>query len=150
MHSEHSERGEPSDSELPLDASLISWHKMSLGKWQLNATLPTSQSSRKRERSLLLTNSAQRLQMRGYRRCAHNTPTTKHPHFPPIRCRSTQGFLGSHISTCLLSQEKSHCPTERHFPQPSCADQSRHMLSMFRLRRRARIDQLTEDPLALS
>ena len=40
----------------------------------------------RRERSLHLTNSAERLQWRGYR-------------FPPIRCRSTQGFFGSpHVS----------------------------------------------------
>ena len=40
-HSEHSERGDPSDSEL--------LHERSIDKWQLNATRRTPQSSRKRE-----------------------------------------------------------------------------------------------------
>ena len=47
--------------------------------------------------------------------------------------------LGSQTSTCLLNREKSHCRTEGHSPQPSCADRSRHMLSLFRLRCTARI-----------
>ena len=78
-----------------------------------------------------MTNSAQRLQERDYRRCAPTTPK-KCPHFLPIqrRCCST-AFLGSHTSTCLLNQ--SHCPTEGHFPQQTCANESRHMLSLFRL-----------------
>ena len=48
-HSEHSERGEPRDFELAQHASLISWYKRSIAMWQLNATRPTSQSSRKTE-----------------------------------------------------------------------------------------------------
>ena len=93
------------------------------------------------KRSLHLTNSAQRIQKRGYRRCARNAPKKKYPHFLPIqrRCCSTQCFLGSQTSTCLISQGKSHCPTEGHFPQPLCADRSRHMPSLFRLRCRPRI-----------
>ena len=35
-----------------------------------------------------------------------------------------RAFMGSHNSTCLINQEKSHCPIEGHFPRPSCADQS--------------------------
>ena len=41
-HSEHSERGEPSDSELSQHASLTSWNERSIDKWQLNATRPIS------------------------------------------------------------------------------------------------------------
>ena len=48
-HSEHKERGESRDSALPLPTSLISWHERSIDKWQLDATRPSSQSSRKRE-----------------------------------------------------------------------------------------------------
>ena len=48
-HPEHKERGENRDSELPLPAPLISWHKRSIHKRRLNATHPTSQSSKKRE-----------------------------------------------------------------------------------------------------
>ena len=46
-HSEHKERGETRDSDLAPHASLISWHRRSIDKWQLSAT-PTSQSSRKK------------------------------------------------------------------------------------------------------
>ena len=79
-----------------------------------------------------MANSAQRSQERDYRRCARNAPKKKYPHFLPIQCRCcpTQGCLGSHISARLVSQEKSHCPTEGHFPQLSRADRSRHMLSI--------------------
>ena len=38
--------GEPSDSELTQDASLISWHRRSTAMWELNATRSSSQSSR--------------------------------------------------------------------------------------------------------
>ena len=47
QHCEHSERGELSDSELTQHASLISWQRRSTAMWQLNATRPSSQSSRK-------------------------------------------------------------------------------------------------------
>ena len=57
----------------------------------------------------------------------------------------TQGFIPPHF---FLSQ--CHCPTEGHFPQPSCADQSRHMLSPFRLRCRARIRSTHWGPSAHS
>ena len=46
-HCEHSEQGEPSDSELSPHASLISWQRRSMVVWQLKATLPSSKSSRK-------------------------------------------------------------------------------------------------------
>ena len=46
-HCEHSEKREPSDSELSQHASLISWQRRSMVMWQLKATLPSSQSSRK-------------------------------------------------------------------------------------------------------
>ena len=46
-HCEHSEQGEPSDSELSQHASLFSWQRRFLVMWQLKATLPSSQSSRK-------------------------------------------------------------------------------------------------------
>ena len=42
-HCEHSEQGEPSDSELSPHASLISWQRRSMVVWQLKATLPSSQ-----------------------------------------------------------------------------------------------------------
>ena len=63
-----------------------------------------------------------------------------YPRFLPSHRRrySKQGFLGSHASSRLLNQEKSHCPTEGHSLQP-CANQSRRMLTLFRLRYRARI-----------
>ena len=90
-----------------------------------------------------MTKSAQRLQQRDFRRCAlflkRRIILTSCP-FNAV-AGSTQGAFCT--STCLLSQEKSHCSTERHFPHPSCADRSRHMLSLFRLR--CRVDQLTED-----
>ena len=66
-HSEHSERGEPSDSELLLHASLISCHKRSIDKWQGNSMPPARPPNLLgKERSLHLTNSAQRLQERDY------------------------------------------------------------------------------------
>ena len=77
----------------------------------------------RKERSLHLT------------KCARKTPKKRYPHFLPIqhRCCPTQGFLDSNTSTSLVSQEKSHCPTEGYFPQPSYADQSRRMIPLFRL-----------------
>ena len=47
QHCEHSEHGEPSDSELSQHTSLISWHRRSMAMRQLKATRPSSQSSRK-------------------------------------------------------------------------------------------------------
>ena len=138
-HCENSERGEFCEFELTQHASLISWHKKAITMWQLNATRPSSQSSKKRD-TPSLDQFAQRLQERGYRRCARNLQKTC-PHFLPThrhRC-SKQGFLGSHTSTCLSALEKSHRPTEGHSPQPSCGDRSRHMLSLFRLGCRARV-----------
>ena len=46
-HCGHSERGEPSDSEPTQHASLIAWQRKATAMWQLNATRPSSQSSRK-------------------------------------------------------------------------------------------------------
>ena len=92
LHSEHSERGESNDSELPLHVSLIYWHERSSDKWQLNVTRQTSRSSAKKEITsldqLCLTTS-----IASCGRCAHNTPTTKHPHFPSVRWSSTHSFL---------------------------------------------------------
>ena len=51
-------------------------------------------------------------QERGYRRCARNPRKKTCPHFLPShrhRC-CKQGFLGSHTSTHLSAQEKSHRP----------------------------------------
>ena len=59
------------------------------------------------------------------------------------------GFLGSHTSTCLSALEKSHRPTEGHSPQPSCGDRSRHMLSLFRLGCRARVQPTHWGPKVL-
>ena len=85
-----------------------------------------------KESSLHLTNSAQRLQWRGCRHCVRNTPKLKYSHFFPLKNgRSKPVSLGSRTSTFLLSQGKTPCPTERHFPQPSCADQSGNMLSLW-------------------
>ena len=57
----HSERtlnteneGNPATLSSLQHASLISWHSKSIDKWQLNATRPTSQCSKKREMSLSL------------------------------------------------------------------------------------------------
>ena len=139
-HCENSERGEFCEFELTQHASLISWHKMSIAMWQLNATRPSSQSSKKRD-TTSLDQFAQRLQERGYRRCARNLQKETCLHFLPThrqRC-SKQCFLGSHTSTYLSALEKSHRPTEGHSPQPSCGDRSRHMLSLFRLGCRARV-----------
>ena len=44
-HSEHKERGEPSDSELP-NTHPSSWQRSSMVMWQLKAALPSSQFSR--------------------------------------------------------------------------------------------------------
>ena len=44
---ELSEQGEPNDFELTQHAPLISWQRKSIATWQLNATRPSSQSSRK-------------------------------------------------------------------------------------------------------
>ena len=41
-HSKHMERGKYRDSKLPLRTSIMSWHKRSIDKWQLNATHQTS------------------------------------------------------------------------------------------------------------
>ena len=41
------ERGEPNYSDLTQHASLISWQRRSIAVWQLNATRPSSQPSRK-------------------------------------------------------------------------------------------------------
>ena len=54
----------------------------------------------------------ERLQERGYRRCARNPQKKTCPHFLPShrhRC-SKLGFLGSHTSTHLSAQDKSHRP----------------------------------------
>ena len=54
----------------------------------------------------------ERLQERGYRRCARNPQKKTCPHFLRThhhRC-SKQGFSGSHTSTHLSAQEKSHRP----------------------------------------
>ena len=99
---ENSERGEFCEFELTQHASLISWHKMSIAMWQLNDTRPSSQSSKKRD-TTSLDQFAQRLQERGYRRCARNLQKKTCLHFLPThrqRC-SKQCFLGSHTSTYL-------------------------------------------------
>ena len=61
-HSEHKERGESRDSELPLHTSLISWHKRSITSGN---SMPPAQPPNPpgKERSLHLTNSAQRLHL---------------------------------------------------------------------------------------
>ena len=54
----------------------------------------------------------ERLQERGYRRCARNRRKKTCPHFLRThhhRC-SKQGFSGSHTFTYLSAQEKSHRP----------------------------------------
>ena len=54
----------------------------------------------------------ERLQERGYRRCARNPQKKTCPHFLRThhhRC-SKQGFSGSHTFTHLSAQEKSHRP----------------------------------------
>ena len=82
----------------------------------------------------------ERLQERGYRRCARNPRKKSCPHFLSShrhRC-SKQGFFGQpYFHTSLSSGEES--PSEGHSPQPSCGDRSRHMLSLFRLGCRARV-----------
>ena len=54
----------------------------------------------------------ERLQERGCRRCARNPQKKKCPHFLRTRHHrcSKQGFSGSHTSTHLSAQEKSHRP----------------------------------------
>ena len=91
-HCKHRDRQEPSESELSLHAALISWHERSIDKRQLDATRPPNPL--RKERSLHLTHSAQRLQERDYRRGARSTPKKKYPHFLPIRCRCTHCLLG--------------------------------------------------------
>ena len=82
-----------------------------------------------KKRSLHLTNSAQRPQERDYRHCARNTPRMRYPHFfPPFVVVGTPNgtpWAAVH-PPFLLGQEKNPCSTEGRFPQPSCADQSRH------------------------
>ena len=57
----------------------------------------------RKERSLHLTSSAQRLQWRNCRHCVRNTPRMKHPHLFPLqgRHRSKPDVLGSRTSTFL-------------------------------------------------
>ena len=84
-HSEHSERGEPSDSELLPTLILISWPKSPLTSGSSKPPARPPNPPRK-ERSLHLTISA----------CARNTPKKEYHHFLPIQRRRcpTQGFLG--------------------------------------------------------
>ena len=94
-HSEHKERGESRDSELPLHTSLIS--------------------------------------------SGNSMPPARPPNPPgkerPLHRHSKPDFLGSHTFTFLSGQERNPCPTEGQFPQIPCADQSRRMLSLFRLKK---------------
>ena len=46
-HTDQSENEGANDSELTQHASLISWQRRSIAIWQLNATRPSSKSSRK-------------------------------------------------------------------------------------------------------
>ena len=106
-HCKNSERGEFCEFELTQHASLISWHKMSIAMWQLNATRLSSQSSKKRD-TTSLDQFAQRLQERGYRRCARNLQKTCLHFLPTHRQRcSKQCFLGSHTSISLSLGEES-------------------------------------------
>ena len=84
------ERREPTTFEVTQHASLTSWQTWSIDKWQLGATRPTSQSSRKRVITSLdqfcpTTSRARK------RRRSHILPSHRHRY-------STQGFLGSHTS----------------------------------------------------
>ena len=107
-HCENSERGEFCEFELTQHASVISWHKKAMAMWQLNATRPSSQSSKKRD-TTSLDQFAQRLQERGYRRCARNLQKKTCPHFLPTQChRCKQGFFGQpYLYMSLSSGEES-------------------------------------------
>ena len=66
----------------------------------------------------------------------NSMPPARPPNPPgkerPLHRHSKPDSLGSHTFT---SQERNPCPTEGQFPQPSYADQSRRMLSLFRLKK---------------
>ena len=108
-HSGYSQRGEPSDSELSHTHSSPLGMKdpLTSGSSKTPARPP---NPLRNERSLHLTNSAQRLQERGYRRCARNTPMKKYPHVLPMQRRrcSTQDFFGQpYLHMSLKSRENS-------------------------------------------
>ena len=94
-----------------------------------------------RERALRLTNSARRLQERDSQHCVRTPQRKMYSRFLPSHRRrcSKQDFLCRLTSTCLRNQERSHCSTEGQSLRPSCANQSRHVLSLFRLGYKARI-----------
>ena len=87
-----------------------------------------------KERPRHLTSSAIRLQWRGYRQLA-----ILHTFFLFKAVVTPNQIFWAAILSHFSGQEKNPCPTEGQFPQPSCADQSRRMLSLFRLKNRARI-----------
>ena len=95
----HSERGELRDLALTQHASLISWRRRSIAMWQLHATRPSSQSSRKRETTSLdqfcPTTSRARLSTL----CSYSSKKT-YPRFLPNHRRrcSKLFFLGNHTS----------------------------------------------------
>ena len=95
-HSEHKERGESRDSELPLHTSLIS-----SGNSMPPARPPNPPG---KERPLHLTSSAIRLQWRGHRHRARNTP-----HFSSSRPSSLQTrlFGQPYFHSSLRSGEES-------------------------------------------
>ena len=92
--------------------------------WQLKATLPSSQSVRKNATTLLvLPDDFNSHVLNIVLIKLEATKSIASPTSPdPLRALRTP------VSPHLQSQEKSHCPTKGHFPQPSCADQWRHML----------------------
>ena len=127
-HSEHKERGESRDSELPL-AHIPHF------KRQLDATRPTSQSYRKRETTSL----DQFCQSTSMARIS--TPRSQYSTLFLSKAVVTpnETFWAAILSQ--FSQVRRGIPVQPKgkFPQPSCADQSRCMLSLFRLKNRARI-----------
>ena len=108
--------------------------------WQLNATCASSQSSRWRE----TISPDQFCPMTSGARLSTLCPRSSKEDEPSLSVQSSTSlfqsglFFSNHISTCLPNHKKGHCLTTRHLLLPSCANQSRCMLSMSPQERRTR------------
>ena len=138
-HSEHSERGELSESELPCTHPSFLGTKGPLTSGNL---MPPAQAPNppRTGRSLHLTSSAQRPQWRDYRHCARNPQRRTYLYFLPIQRRpcSKQGFSVSHTSTSQARRRVPVRPKGNFLSHHVQTDQSTCFVLLFRLRCRAR------------
>ena len=112
-HCEHGEHGEPTDSELSQHASLISWQSRSMAVWQLKATRPSSQSSRKSATTSRTPHNTMyshfpskihRLSTEGSRQELHERQSTVN------HVKSLNDFRGFHDPETASSSGLSHVP----------------------------------------